>query len=177
MISNEMTSLINAQINRELFSSYFYLNLSARAEASNLKGTAAWFMAKHHEEMAHAHKMYRYLIDQDASVELTQVEAPPSDVEGAVNMFEITLEHERVVTSAINDIVDHALSEKDHATNVFFQWFVTEQIEEEATVKDIIGRLRVFGDQGQALLLIDNELGNLAKQMTQTAATGAHAAP
>lgn len=92
-------------------------------------------------------------------------------------MFSITLEHERVVTSAINDIVDHALSEKDHATNVFFQWFVTEQIEEEATVKDIIGRLRVFGDQGQALLLIDNELGNLAKQMTPTAAMGADAAP
>jgi ferritin len=177
MISNEMTSLINVQINRELFSSYFYLNLSARAEASNLKGTAAWFMAKHHEEMAHAHKIYRYLIDQDARIELTQVEAPPSDVEGAINMFSITLEHERVVTSAINDIVDHALSEKDHATNVFFQWFVTEQIEEEATVKDIMGRLRVFGDQGQALLMIDNELGNLAKQMTPTAAMGADAAP
>ena len=125
-------------------------------------------MAKHHEEMAHAHKIYRYLIDQDAGVDLARVDAPPSDVGGAVNMFELTLEHERGVTSAINDIVDCALSEKDHATNVFFQWFVTEQIEEEATVKDIIGRLRLFGDQGQALLLIDNELASLAKQMNQT---------
>jgi ferritin len=170
MISSDMTSLINAQINRELFSAYFYLNLAAHAEGSNLTGTAAWFMAKHHEEMAHAHKIYRYLIDQDARVHLTQVDAPPSDIDGAVNMFELTLEHERGVTSAINDIVDYALSEKDHATNVFFQWFVTEQIEEEATVKDIIGRLRLFGDQGQALLLIDNELATLAKQMNQTAA-------
>jgi ferritin len=170
MISNDIASLINAQINRELFSSYFYLGLSARAEASNLKGTAAWFMAKHHEEMAHAHKLYRYMIDQDATVQLRQVEAPPSDIEGAVRMFESTLEHERVVTSAINDIVDHAVSEKDHATSVFFQWFVTEQIEEEATVKDIIGRLRLFGDEGQGLLLIDNELADLAKQMNQTAA-------
>ncbi len=175
MISNQMTSFINAQINRELFSSYFYLNLSAQAESSNLKGTAAWFMAKHHEEMVHAHKMYRYLIDQDAKVQLSQVEAPPSDIGGVLNMFESTLEHERIVTSAINDIVDHALSEKDHATNVFFQWFVTEQIEEEATVKDIIGRLRLFGDQGQGLLLIDNELANLAEQMNQKSGMGATA--
>jgi len=173
MISNEMTSLINAQVNRELFSSYFYLNLSSQAESSNLKGSAAWFMAKHHEEMAHAHKMYRYLIDQDAKVQLSQVEAPPSDIGGVLNMFESTLEHERIVTSAINDIVDHALSEKDHATNVFFQWFVTEQIEEEATVKDIIGRLRLFGDQGQGLLLIDNELATLAEQMNQKSGMGA----
>ena len=120
MISKEMTSRINVQINRELFSAYFYLNLSAHAEASNLTGTAAWFMAKHHEEMVHAHKIYRYLIDQDAGVDLTRVDAPPSDVEGAINMFELTLEHERDVTAAINDIVDRALSEKDHATNVFF---------------------------------------------------------
>ena len=70
--------------------------------------------------MAHAHKIYRYLIDQDARVHLTQVDAPPSDVEGAVNMFELTLEHERGVTSAINNIVDYTLSEKDYATNVFF---------------------------------------------------------
>ena len=133
-------------------------------------------MAKHHEEMAHAHKIYRYLIDQDARVHLTQVDAPPSDIDGAVNMFELTLEHERGVTSSINDIVDYALSEKDHATNVFFQWFVTEQIEEEATVKDIIGRLRLFGDQGQALLLIDNELATLAKQMNQTAVPAVNAA-
>ncbi len=171
MISTAMTSLINAQINRELFSSYFYLNLSAQAESSNLKGTAAWFMAKHHEEMAHAHKMYQYLIEQDATVQLSEVSAPPSNIEGVVNMFASTLEHERTVTSAINSIVDHALSEKDHATNVFFQWFVTEQIEEEATVKDIIGRLEVFGDQGQALLLIDNELADLAGRMNKTGGT------
>ena len=78
MISNDMASRMNAQINRELYSSYFYLGLSAQAETSNLKGTAAWFMAKHHEEMTHAHKMYRYLVDQDAAVQLTEVAAPPA---------------------------------------------------------------------------------------------------
>jgi ferritin len=172
MISDDMASRLNAQINRELYSSYFYLGLSAQAEAANLKGTAAWFMAKHNEEMTHAHKMYRYLIDQDASVELGEVAAPPPRSEGVLQMFERTLAHERAVTSAINDIVDHALSEKDHATNVFLHWFVTEQIEEEATVNDILGRLRLFGDQGQGLLLIDNELAGLAKQMAQAAGLG-----
>ena len=136
----------------------------------NLKGTAAWFMAKHGEEQTHAMKMYRYLIDQGAPVELTQIAAPPGDTEGVTAMFEQTLSHEREVTAAINDLVDQALSEKDHATSIFLQWFVTEQIEEEATVSDILGRLRLFGDQGQGLLLIDNELGTLATRMAQGAA-------
>jgi ferritin len=165
MISNDMAARINAQINRELYSAYFYLGLSAQAEAMNLKGTAAWFLAKHGEEMAHGLKMYRYLIDQDAMVRLTQVAEPPVVSDGISAMFERTLEHEREVTAAINDMVDHALSEKDHATNVFLQWFVTEQIEEEATVNDIIGRLRLFGDQGQGLLMIDNELAAIAARI------------
>jgi ferritin len=165
MISDDTSARINTQINRELYSAYFYLGLSAQAEARNLKGTAAWFLAKHGEEMAHAMRMYRYLLDQDAPVKLTEIAAPPTETEGVVDMFERTLAHEREVTSAINDLVDHALSEKDHATNVFLQWFVTEQIEEEATVNYILGRLRVFGDQGQGLLMIDNELAGIAKQM------------
>ena len=173
MISTAMATRINAQINRELYSAYFYLGLSAQAEAANLKGTAAWFLAKHGEEMAHSLKMYRYLIDQDAAVRLSAVAEPPGNAAGVVDMFERTLSHEREVTAAINALVDHALSEKDHATNVFLQWFVTEQIEEEATVNDILGRLRLFGDQGQALLMIDNELAAVAKQMKQ--ATGSAA--
>ncbi|HYN77355.1 MAG TPA: ferritin [Lamprocystis sp. (in: g-proteobacteria)] len=168
MISNEMAALINAQINREFYSAYLYLGLSAQTEAMNLKGTAAWFMGKHREEMTHALKMYRYLIDQDASVTLGAVPAPEPVNDGVMRIFESTLEHEREVTRAINNITDHALAEKDHATNIFLQWFVTEQIEEEATVKDIIGRLRLFGDQGYGLLMIDSELGGISKQMGAT---------
>lgn len=175
MISNEMARCINAQINREIYSAYFYLALAAQAESMNLKGTGAWFVAKHGEELSHAMKMYRYLIDQDASVRLTEVAAPPTEGGNLFQMFERTLAHEREVTSAINDMVDHALSEKDHATSIFLQWFVTEQIEEEATVKDILGRLRLFGDQGQALLMIDNELAAIATQMAR-GTTGTQAA-
>jgi ferritin len=167
MISDQTARHINAQINRELYSAHFYLSLSTQAEAENLKGTAAWFMAKHTEEMSHALKMVRYLMDQEAPVKLDSIEAPPADVRGAVPMFESTLAHEREVTAAINDLVDHALSEKDHATNIFLQWFVTEQIEEEATVNDIIGRLRLFGAEGQGLLMIDNELAAAAKAISQ----------
>jgi ferritin len=166
MISTDMASRLNAQINLELFSAYFYLGLSAQAETNNLKGTAAWFMAKHGEEMAHALKMYRYLLDQDAEVQLDAIAAPPAKTAGIMDMFERTLKHERSVTAAINDLVDHAAHEKDHATHIFLQWFVTEQIEEEATVNDILGRLRLFGDQGQGLLMIDNELAAAASRIS-----------
>jgi len=167
MISEQTAARLNAQVDRELYSAHFYLSLATRAEAENLKGTSAWFMAKHTEEMAHALKMVRYLMDQEATVTLGQIDAPPADIQGIKAMFGATLAHEREVTAAINDLVDHALSEKDHATNIFLHWFVSEQIEEEATVNDILGRLRLFGDQGQGLLMIDNELAAAAKTMGQ----------
>ncbi|MEZ5542109.1 MAG: ferritin [Pseudomonadota bacterium] len=167
MISKDMASSLNAQINREMYSAYFYLSLSAQAETANLKGAAAWFFAKHGEEMAHALKIYRYLINQDAEIRFSAIAAPPASPAGIMHMFEQTLAHEREVTGAINELVDAALREKDHATSVFLQWFITEQIEEEATVNDILGRLRLFGDQGQGLLMIDNELATLARQMGQ----------
>jgi ferritin len=177
MISNGMAGRISAQLNRELYSAYVYLGLSSQAETMNLKGIAAWFMAKHNEELVHAMKMYRYLIDQGATITLTQIAAPPDDAGAVLTMFERTLSHEREVTAAINDLVDQTLSEKDHATQIFLQWFVTEQIEEEATLNDILGRLRLFGDQGQGLLMIDNELAALAKLMAQGAAAQSTAGP
>ncbi|NEV62497.1 ferritin [Thiorhodococcus minor] len=173
MISQEMASRINAQINREMYSANFYLALSAQAEAMSLRGVAAWFFAKHGEELEHAMKMYRYLIDQDAVVRIGDVAAPEAVEPSVIEMFERTLSHERGVTANINDLVDHALSEKDHATNIFLHWFVTEQIEEEATVNDILGRVRLFGDQGQSLMLIDNELADVAKQIGQAQDTTA----
>lgn len=170
MLTATMATKLNEQINREFFSAYLYLALSTEAEESNLRGTASWFLAKHGEEMAHAMKMVRYLLDQGASVKLGAIEAPPSKAGAIVAMFARTLEHERLVTAAINDLVDLALNEKDHATNIFLHWFVTEQIEEEATVNNILGRLRLFGDKGEGLLMIDNELGAAAKVMAQALA-------
>ncbi len=170
MISNDMASRMNAQVNMELCSAYFYLAFSSRAESGSLKGTSSWFMAKYFEEQAHAMKIYRYLKDQDADVELRSIAAPPTDDLTALQMLEATLAHERDVTAAINGLVDHALSEKDHASNVFLQWFVTEQIEEEATVSEILGRLRLFGDRPEGLLMLDKELGEMAATVAQAGA-------
>ncbi|MBN2885732.1 MAG: ferritin [Chromatiaceae bacterium] len=169
MITDAIASHINDQINREMYSAHFYLALAAQAEGMNLRGTAAWFFAKHGEEMTHALKLYRYLIDQDAVVRIGEVAAPETVAPSVTEMFERTLAHERRVTAHINALVDQALAVKDHATHIFLQWFVTEQIEEEATVKDILGRVRLFGDQGQSLLLIDNELAALAARLSPAA--------
>jgi len=173
MISNEMASTIEQQFNMELYSAYFYLSLSSSAENLSLKGASEWFMTKHFEEQAHAMKMYRYLKDQGVDVKLHSVDAPPSpEAMTVLQMMEATLEHECKVTASINNMVDQALSEKDHATNIFLQWFVTEQIEEEATVGEILGRLRLFGDKPEGLLMIDTELGTAATKMAASGATG-----
>lgn len=172
MISNDMESRMNGQVNMELYSAYFYLALSSRAESGSLRGVSDWFMAKHFEEQAHAMKMYRYLKNQDAEVSLQPVAAPPADDLTVLQMLEATLAHEREVTVAIHGLVDHALAEKDHATSIFLQWFVTEQIEEEATVSEILGRLRLFGDKPEGLLMLDKELSGMAATMAQAGATG-----
>ena len=166
MISNTMAQRLNEQINKEFYSAYFYMAMSAHSESENLKGVAAWFMAKYQEEMAHAMKIYHYLHDQGARVELEAVDKPPTEYAGVLDMFEKTLSHERTVTAYFNDLVDAALAERDHATNIFLQWFVTEQIEEEATVGDIIGRVKLVGERGEGLFMIDNELAGVAKQMS-----------
>ena len=173
MISEKMASTMEKQFNKELYSAYFYLALSSSAENHSLKGVSEWFMAKHFEEQAHAMKMYRYLKDQGVEVTLHSIDAPPScDAMTVLQMMEATLEHECGVTAAINELVDQALSEKDHATNIFLQWFVTEQIEEEATVGEILGRLRLFGDKPEGLLMIDTELGTAAAKMASAGASG-----
>jgi len=173
MLSDAMVERLNGQINNEFYSAYFYLSMSASSEDRNLKGAAAWFMAKHKEETGHAMKFYRYIKDQGARVELEAVAKPPTAYESVLEMFEKTLLHEQDVTASINHLMDAALVEKDHATNVFLQWFVTEQIEEEATVKDIIGRLKLVGERGEGLFMIDNELAGLAQRLSQAAAAPA----
>lgn len=170
MISNAMAQRLNGQVNKEFYSAYFYMSMSAHSESENLKGVAAWFMAKYDEELAHAMKIYHYLHDQGARIELEAVEKPPTGYAGVLDMFEKTLSHEQDVTASFNDLVDAALSERDHATNIFLQWFVTEQIEEEATVSDIIGRVKLVGERGEGLFMIDNQLDGIAKQMAAAVA-------
>ncbi len=158
MLTDKMKEALNKQINGEIYSAYLYLSMSAYSEYSGLKGVANWFMVQYKEEMEHAMKIYSYINNQGGQVKLMAVDQPPTEFESPLDMFEKTLNHEKSVTKRINDLVNLAIEEKDHATQIFLQWFVTEQVEEEANDSDIISKLKLAGTEGNALLIIDKEL-------------------
>ena len=153
-----MVKALNEQVNNELYSAYLYLSMSAHSTFIGLKGFANWFMVQYQEEMVHVMKIYDYINDQGGQVKLMAVAEPPAEFGSPLDMFEKTLKHERFITKCINDLVDLAAKEKDHATNIFLQWFVTEQIEEEANDNDIISKLKLVGKEGNGLFMIDKEL-------------------
>ena len=159
MLSKKMADALNGQINKEMYSAYLYLAMSAYSEHQGLKGFANWFNVQYQEEMTHAMKIYSYVQDQGAQVKLLTIEEPPVDFGTPLDMFEKTLAHEQFVTKSINELVDLALKEKDHATQIFLQWFVTEQIEEEANDNEIIDQLKLVGKDGHGIFMIDKELG------------------
>jgi len=158
VLSERMVATLNKQINREIYSAYLYLSMSAYSTFKGLKGFANWFMVQYQEEMTHVVKIYDYINDQGSRVKLMAVEQPPTEFGSPLEMFEKTLEHEKFVTRCINDLVNIAIKEKDHATRIFLQWFVTEQIEEEANDNEIIAKLKLVGKEGNGLFMIDKEL-------------------
>ena len=153
-----MTQALNVQINKEIYSAYLYMSMSAYSEYTGLSGVANWFMVQYEEEMEHAMKIYRYIQEQGEHVKLTAIDAPATEFESPVDMFEKTLEHEKFVTKSINDLVDLAVKENDHATQIFLQWFVTEQVEEEASANEILSKLNLVGTKGKGLYMLDREL-------------------
>ncbi len=159
MISQKMADAINKQINNEMYSAYLYMAMSANSSNMGLNGFATWFMVQYHEEMFHAMKQYNYLLDQSAVVHLQAIKEPPKTFANAKEMFEKTLEHEKFVTKSINEIADLAMAEKDHGTYQFIQWYVTEQIEEEKNDNEILQKLKLGGDSGPGLFMIDEQLG------------------
>jgi ferritin len=160
MLNERMVEALNTQLNKEIYSAYLYLSMSAYSSFIGLKGFANWFMVQYQEEMVHAMKIYNYVDSQGGQVKLMAVEQPATEFESALEMFEKTLEHEKFITKSINDLVNLAIEEKDHATNIFLQWFVTEQIEEEGNDNDIISKLKLVGDKGNGLFMIDRELAS-----------------
>jgi ferritin len=163
MLSKKMAEALNAQVNREMYSAYLYMAMSAHADEKGLKGFANWFMVQYHEEMLHAMKMYEYIQRQGAQPRLLQIDQPPAEWASALDMFEKTLEHEQKVTAWINELMELAIAEKDHATRIFLQWYVTEQVEEEENDNDLIAQLRLIGDDKRGLMMLDREL---AQRMT-----------
>ena len=158
MISENMIDALNGQINKEIYSAYLYMSMSAGSTYAGLNGFANWFMVQYQEEMTHAMKIYTYVNDQGAQVKLAAIAQPPIDFDSALDMFEKTLGHEEFVTKSINELVDLAIKENDHATNIFLQWFVTEQIEEESNDNEIIAKLKLVGGEGNGLFMLDKEL-------------------
>jgi ferritin len=172
MIKDKVKSALNKQFNSEMFSSYLYLGMSANSETLGLRGASHWFMAKYMEEQSHAMKVYRYLLDQGAEVTLDSIDKPEQGWSNLTHMLDRTLEHEKLVTDSVNSLMDVAIGERDHATQIFLHWFITEQIEEEATVGDLIARLKLVGGKDEGLYLIDNELEAIAAKINANAQIG-----
>jgi len=159
MIGQKMTDAINAQINAEIYSAYLYQAMSAQMAHDGLGGIANWLALQCQEELTHAQRFYNYLVSQSARVALKAIDEPPAEFDGPLAIFEAVLEHEKKVTSLIHALADLAVDEKDHATQIMLQWFVTEQVEEEEHAAEILDKLRIAGDQGGGLFMIDKELG------------------
>jgi len=158
MINKKVEKALNEQIDNEIFSAYLYLSMSAHSTYLGLKGFANWFMIQYQEEMEHAMKFYDYINDRGGKVILLPVKQPDSEFDSPMDMFQKTLAHEQFITKCINDLVDLAIEEKDHATQILLQWYVTEQIEEEGNDNDIIAKLELIGENGNGLLMLDKEL-------------------
>jgi len=159
MISRTMEAALNRQVNRELYSAYLYLSMSAYFETVNLKGFAKWMRVQAGEEKAHAMKIYDYVIARGGVISLEAIEAPKAKWASAGKVFEDVYAHEQKVTGMINALVDLSMKEKDHATFEMLQWFVKEQVEEEAHANEILSQIRIVGDVPGHLFYLDHHLG------------------
>ena len=158
MISKKVQDAINGQVNAELYSSYLYLAMEAYFQSLNLPGFANWMRVQTQEEMFHAMKMYDFVNSRGGRVMLEAIAKPPGEWKSPLAVFEAGYKHEQKVTGLINDLVDLAIKERDHATNSFLQWFVTEQVEEESSAQKVLQSLKLVGKDGAGLLMLDREL-------------------
>ena len=163
MISNTMNEILNEQINKEFYSGYLYLSMSAHLKELGLCGFASWTKIQAKEEVEHGLKIFDYLIDCNSFVTLKQIKTPEFQFEGIISIFNHIYEHEKSITNAIMNIAKKAEEEGDRITLNFVDWFIAEQVEEEQAVKNIIKRLELFGDDKVALFMMDMELAKRAK--------------
>ena len=159
MLSKKMESALNGQLNAELFSSYLYLSMAACFESTNMQGMAKWMKVQAKEEEGHATKFFDYIVDRGGRVKLAAIEAPESEWASPLAAFEAAYAHEQKVTGMIGELVKMAKDEGDAATDIFLQWFVTEQVEEEKNADEIVQKLRMVKEAMPALLMLDAVLG------------------
>lgn len=159
MLGKKMEAALNKQVHAELYSAYLYLSMNSYFQSINLKGFATWMRVQALEEMTHAEKFYQYVINRGGRSLLEPIEGPPVKWASPLEAFLDAYRHEQKVTSLINALTDLAVEEKDHASHTMLQWFVNEQVEEESNADEICQQLKILGDSGQGLLMLDRELG------------------
>ena len=159
MIAKKMEQALNEQVNAELYSAYLYLSMEAYFKSLNLNGFANWMRVQTQEEVAHAMKIYDFINERGGRVTLKAIDGPETEWKSPLAAFESIYAHEQKVTSLINALVDLAIKEKDHAANSFLQWFVNEQVEEEASADEIVQQLKMMQDAPGGMFMMDRELG------------------
>jgi len=160
MVSKKMEEELNKQLNAEMYSGYLYLAMAAYFEDSDLGGFANWMRVQAQEELSHSMKFYDYINQRGARVTLDAIEKPKSKWNSPVDVFEQVFSHEKTVSGLINDLIDLAIEEKDHATNNFLQWFVAEQVEEEESATAALNKVKLASETSNGLFLIDSDFGN-----------------
>lgn len=158
MLSEKMEEALNEQINKEIYSSYLYLAMSAYSSYVGLPGFAHWFRVQVEEENIHAMKLFDYINDQGGKVKLKEIKEPPMEFGTAMDMFQETLKHEQFITRSIHELVKLANAEKDEITASFLQWYVEEQVEEEENDNEIIAKLRGVDKNEYLIPAVDAEL-------------------
>lgn len=159
VMTKKMEDALNKQVNYELWSGYIYLSMSTFCEQKGFSGMAHWFKLQFEEEQEHAFKMMDFIVDRGGKVVLQPIAAVDTEWSSPLHAFEETLKHEVLVTSKIHALADLAREEKDHAAAQFLLWFIEEQVEEEASAAGVIDQLKIVGDKGPALLMLDRQLG------------------
>ena len=159
MLNKKIEAAFNEQMNAEMYSAYLYLSMSAYFESTGMAGFANWMRIQAQEEMVHAMKFFDHISERGGRVTLKVIDGPETEWKSAVAAFEHVYEHEQKVTALISGLVDLAIEEKDHASRSFLQWFVDEQVEEEDSASTVLDRLKLVGDSGDGLFMIDRELG------------------
>ena len=147
MLPKKVEDILNVQVDKEGYSSHLYLSMASWAEKEGLGRISEWLYAQAEEERMHMLKMVRYINERDGQANIAAVEGPPAAFGSVREMFEKVFEHEKYISASINEIVQVCIEENDHTTNNWIQWFVTEQLEEEASVKGILDRLKLAGEQ------------------------------
>ena len=159
MLNKKMEDALNAQLNAELYSAYLYLSMAAYLESLNLSGMSSWMRVQFQEEQFHATMFFDFILERRGKVSLKAIAEPPVEWKDDVDIFETTLAHEQKVTGLINDLVYLARDQRDNASEIFLQWFVKEQVEEESTADSILGKLKLAQGSPQAILMMDQQLG------------------